>query len=231
LTLGQWGSDTTRRHDPYYQTSRQGRNLVLQINFNRAHDEQYRRLFNAVEMRRFNGALHPVARNGRTTLAWARIDLDLRTGEALIEEIQNDWIRVAHHRYRDLSRSMERLQSRNELRELADRMTEYRALHSYVNNVLAPHVPIWDEAALMATIAFLRDDVGIGTIYYHTFESGCRIKKMRRSFPPRTIYSALPRRFCFRVTERVPEFLMQDRRWRKRNAAILDSLRFHLLEL
>lgn len=40
----------------------------------------------------FNYCGHPVSRQ-RNTLAWARLDLDLNSATALIEEIQSDWIR------------------------------------------------------------------------------------------------------------------------------------------
>lgn len=33
----------------------------------------------------------------RDTLAWSRIDFDFDTGEALIEEIQSDWVRRVKH--------------------------------------------------------------------------------------------------------------------------------------
>ncbi len=37
---------------------------------------------------------HPIHKT-RNSIAWARIDLDYLTGEVLIEEIQNDWLRQA----------------------------------------------------------------------------------------------------------------------------------------
>ena len=43
---------------------------------------------------------HPVRQDGRHTLAWARMDVDLDAGEALIEEIQSDWIREAVSEWR-----------------------------------------------------------------------------------------------------------------------------------
>ena len=52
---------------------------------------------------------HPVLAPGerpyfRETLAWARIDLDLVSSEALVEEIQSDWVRCANRLKRRLSR-------------------------------------------------------------------------------------------------------------------------------
>ena len=41
LTLGVWGS---KKRDSWFQTSRSGFNLVLQLNFSSAHDDPYRDL-------------------------------------------------------------------------------------------------------------------------------------------------------------------------------------------
>jgi len=87
LTLDSWGGEERC----WQQTSRAGHNLVLQINL---HDG-YRRWFESVvpddQKWLFDNYGHPVLRqrsNGfyRPTLGWVRIDLDLVTGEALIEE-------------------------------------------------------------------------------------------------------------------------------------------------
>ena len=94
LTLGSWGGEERA----WQQTSRAGHNLVLQINLH----EGYRRWFESVvpddQKWLFNNYGHPVLRqrdNGfyRPTLGWVRIDLDLGTGEALLEEVQSDWLR------------------------------------------------------------------------------------------------------------------------------------------
>ena len=70
-------------------------NLVLQLNFNSSQIRALRRLTGG-EQRTFNPLDHPVCRPGhpryRETLAWARIDFDFETNEALIEEIQSDWV-------------------------------------------------------------------------------------------------------------------------------------------
>ena len=48
----------------------------------------------------FDDPFHPVASGGELTLAWSRIDLDLDRGEALVEEIQSDWVRDAQSQSR-----------------------------------------------------------------------------------------------------------------------------------
>jgi hypothetical protein len=78
-----------------FSTSRRGFNLVLQLNFSSRHDEPYRKLVDPDDYRPFELGGHPVAKGALHTLAWSRLDIDLNTGEALIEEIQTDWIREA----------------------------------------------------------------------------------------------------------------------------------------
>jgi hypothetical protein len=42
----------------------------------------------------FEWSAHPIRRSP-STLAWSRVDIDFENGEALIEEIQTDWVRLA----------------------------------------------------------------------------------------------------------------------------------------
>ena len=93
LTLGVWGEEKQRSFPGYYQTSRKGVNLVLQLNFSNEHDSRYARLIDPYDMQPFSYDEHPIARPGFYTLAWARLDVDFKTGEVLIEELQSDWIR------------------------------------------------------------------------------------------------------------------------------------------
>jgi hypothetical protein len=91
LTLGIWG-DKDRSWD---QVSRNGYSLVLQLNFSNKHDAVFKRLAEPGEHHQFNCSLHPVLKRQqrgffRETLAWARIDFDFNTNEALIEELQTD---------------------------------------------------------------------------------------------------------------------------------------------
>lgn len=231
ITFGQWGYDTTRRHLDYYQTTRPGRNLVLQLNFSGEHDTLYRRLFPFTDWRSFTVSGHPVSTEGRTTLAWSRIDLDRRTGEALIEEIQNDWIRGALRRHAWYRERFLLHQAAGDLDLEEPWVARGWALAEYMAGVLEPHLAIWAEATLAATICVLREELGIRTIYYHTHRSGQRLKRIRTGAPPRSLYSTLPRSFCFRATRDIPEFLRRDDRWMRRNAVRIDSIRFHRLEL
>ena len=94
LTLGTWGGHAGWQRF-YNQTSRPGFNLVLQLNFSTRHNRRYHQMIRPGEIHPFESQSHPIAGNGEHTLAWARIDLSMATGEALIEEIQTDWLRMA----------------------------------------------------------------------------------------------------------------------------------------
>ena len=206
LTLGLWGS----RSGGWWQTSRPGYNLVLQLNFSSKHDTPYRKLIDPDKERPFAYVHHPVAggifdlnpESGGSlhTLAWSRLDIDLGNGDALIEEIQTDWIRFAEFAKRRALKAEDKVDFFG---------TEMRSTNvlQYVNSVLRQHRATWDEAMLSATVWFLRDVLGLSAIYYHTQDSGIRLKRISGTAPPRSLYSRLPRRFCFQPTDRLPTFL------------------------
>lgn len=215
LTLGTWGSDNRREWSRgYHQTSRRGVNLVLQLNFSRSHDRKYERFIENHTDDPFSYFGHPIARDGLNTLAWARLDLNLETGEALIEEIQNDWVRSALRFRQTLEEVLAECDAEGDLYTLQNIGFESYVpyyLRLYVDQVLEPHLKTWDEAMLSAALWFLREELGINTIYYHTFEGGCRMKNLDSDFaPPRSLYTNLPKRFCFEETDRRPSFLLND---------------------
>ncbi len=207
LTLDTWGSErgSDRRRK---QTSRRGYNLVLQLNFCRRHDQVYQHL--GCPGSYFNYCGHPVS-SRRNTLAWARLDLDLNTGTALIEEIQSDWIR-------DVAWQEASIQRRLKAGRLASEPMPFRGFKcslqtalDYCNFVLTRYSPIWAEAMLWAAIAFLREEIGLSQIFYHSVDSGQQLKRIKGSLPPRSLYTELPRKFCFEPTHDAPEFLLNDR--------------------
>ncbi len=208
LTLDIWGGGD-RGWD---QVSRKGCNIVLQLNFSNKHDAIFKKLVRPDENHRFKYFDHPVMRKGkrdffRETLAWARIDFDFNTNEALIEELQTDWLRIA----RRLQRQVER--GRNHF-YLHGFNTTPEKLKNYLESVLMSYGKIWDEAMLTAAIQFIRKELGIDTIYLHTPDSGAAVKKIKYTQPPRSLYSSLPRKFCFSQTEKTPEFLYHSRAFR-----------------
>lgn len=221
LTLGLWGNSQAR-HYRHYQVSRPGKNLVLQMNFCNRHNQHYKRCIND-DMDYFKFSGHPVSRQ-YCTLAWARIDMDITTGEALIEEIQNDWLRDMAHlkdhiqwyankgyataRYGDLTLN------------IADALT-------YLDDEIKRHQAIWSEAMLSATLKFLYDEIGITQIYYHTPDTGAVLKNIKYSKPPRSIYTKLPKQFCFEQVNEAPTFIANDKQAKRRLKAIKNQQCFY----
>lgn len=208
LTLGSWGCPSAEWVPFCDQTSRPGYNLVLQLNFPEEHDRAYRRL---VRARRdaypFAYGYHPVRLKGACTLAWARIDLDLEEGEALIEEVQSDWVRRAEFFAWQLRNWIEDGNPSDVHPHDEVDATAFQLL-VYVERVLSPHDDVWAEAMLSAALWFVREELCIHRIYYHSYRGGLLFKDLNEdSGPPRSLYTTLPRRFCFSETKRAPASL------------------------
>ncbi|MEM7081535.1 MAG: hypothetical protein AAF465_02195 [Pseudomonadota bacterium] len=218
LTLGLWGS---RRKNRWRQTSRTGFNLVLQLNFSNQHNDAYKRLVDDAEAGPFEYGGHPIAEHPFYTLAWARLDIDLTEGEALIEEIQNDWLREAqwHRNYakRTLNHTVNPASARRK-----------RDLIRYVDTVLPAHQGVWHEAMLAAAIWFLRRELGVNTIYYHTHDSGAKLKGIHYRQPPKSLYSRLPTQFCFERTQERPQLLENSTRSPARRKHIENAFFFKM---
>ncbi len=223
LTLDRW-SGTDRWSD---QVSRSGGNLVLQLNFSEKHNRAYRKLVKPNDNFIFNYQGHPVmsARRSdkfRDTLAWARLDVDLESGEVLIEEVQSDWVRR-------VKRCVEAIHLGRLTWHLNYCDCKPEAFVTYAEQVFAPFIKLWSEAMLMASITFIYAELGIRTIYYHTYETGSDVKRIWGK-PPRSLYSDLPRKFCFRRTDEDPLFLQSDRSFKRRKRK-LKEISWYKLEL
>ncbi len=219
LTLGTWDGSTCS----WNQTSRQGFNLVLQLNFSNQHNAAYRRLVDPGNERPFEFFGHPISKRGHT-LAWARLDIDLDRGEALIEEIQNDWLREARWAYREAVREGESCFFWSSDIKAGD-------VIRYVTDVLRDYETTWDEAMLSATLWFLRRELGITKVYYHTHETGAAMKRIfYRRQPPRSLYTRLPRKFCFEESGDAPAFIRRKSRSLVTRKKLSDA-RFHSLTL
>ncbi len=231
LTLDKWGGSKDGARF-YNQTSRPGWNLVLQLNFSARHNRTYNRLIKPQKSHPFERRYHPVScDSGMHTLAWARIDFDLDQGEALIEEVQNDWIRIAlktRTQYDRYTNSSGRMRVPYCIRQLG---CDADALSQYIDTVLKPHAAIWEEVMLMATIRFIREEVGISDIFYHTFDLGCRLKRIDGSRPPRSLYTRLPEKFCFEKSDRAPAFLLKKNSKKATNLLKAKDRQFYLLTL
>lgn len=224
LTLTGWGG----KDRSWYQVSRPGYNLVLQLNFPASHDREYEKLTDTDLL--FGSASHPVLQKGqrdlfRNTVAWSRIDLDFVTGEALIEEIQSDWIRYL---LSDVKWAQTRLKQCGQNQgALCKTCYRYKVVQ-YFDKAVAPYVAVWQEAMLAAAIAFIRNELGIKVIYYHSFETGRKVKKISWRQPPRSVYTDLPRKFCFQQTGDAPEFLQADKAFRRQYRQLSDPQWFRL---
>lgn len=209
VTFGAWGDpDLDESEAPdWRQVSRPGMNLVLHLNFPLEHDARYSRLIRPGLDDPFVNSDHPHAESPLNTLAWARVDLDFEAGEALIEEVQSDWVRRARDTY---AAAIDVLASGDIDSWYGDAYTDAAATPKgairYYRDVLLPYVGIWHEAVLAATLRTLVDELGITRIFYHTVEGG-EVMKSIPGEPPRSLYSKLPRRFCFTEQEAVPSFL------------------------
>ena len=220
---GGWGT--------WQQTSRHGYNLALQLNFSNAHGASYRELCRPRSDHVFNYYGHPVAKRKRRqlyrdTLAWARIDVDFGTGEALIEEIQSDWVRKAK---RALA-CVDRVERREHSRLPIDCAGSPENIKRYLTSIFPAHGECWDEAVLAAAIVFIRDDLRIPNIYFHTADSGAVVKRIRGAHPPRSLYTTLPRKFCFAKTDQAPKFLLRTSRFRRLLRKV-KQLHWHRMEL
>jgi len=100
-------------------------------------------------------------------------------------------------------------------------------LQYYIDNILGPYQQIWAEASMAAAIRFIRQELGISNVYYHSFDTGKKIKAVSGS-PPRSMYTQLPKQFGFELVSNHPEFLIRDKVSRRYINAISDPQWFKL---
>lgn len=208
LTLDTWGGECRA----WQQTTRSGYNLVLQLNFTKSHDRDYDTLPNNYDLCDWHG--HPVHEGNRHTVAWARIDISEDLSEALIEEIQSDWLRAAKSSLQYAKRRPRHgTCCGREEKQHKQRFEKYFTQH------IKPVAALWDEAILNTALSFLFDNVGVENVYYHDFATGAKLKKISYSLPPKSLYSTLPKQFGFAKQQQLPQFLARHRQvrnaWKK----------------
>jgi hypothetical protein len=213
LTLTHWGSRTVDATESgYYQTSRPGQSLVLQLNFPVAHDRAYRKLVRPFDEHPFVSPDHPARSTEPFTLAWARLDFEHAASEALIEEVQCDWVKMAEPYALGAQRWLAG-GGHTCLEFDEDVGCTAEAMLRYVEGVLRPYAHLWQECVLMAAIELSYAELGVRRVYFHTYEGGLVMKRIRGSYqPPRSLYTELPARFCFTRTARPPRVLSGDPR-------------------
>ena len=149
-------------------------------------------------------------------MGWVRLDMDFDSGEMLIEEIQNDWLRLVDDE-KDWVR-----RNRREIRRKGGKLPENLCkVHiddflRYRREYVLPYKEIWDEALLNLAINFSVRELGCRKIYYHTHQSGNVMKGLLYNRPPVSLYTKLPRKFGFKKTTEYPDFLAKDKRLRRR---------------
>lgn len=227
LSLASWGN-SERGWD---QTSRNQSNLVLQVNFPSSHVKKYEALVKSecLDYGPFESLCHPIHQKGRKTMAWVRMDVDFDTDTVLIEEIQNDWIRKALKAWR----SVEKRRSKNPTLKPSlvnsDIGASYEDFGRYIKNELVHYEKNWAEVAMTAAIQFIRSELGISNIYYHSFDTGIKLKQVFGE-PPVSLYTKLPKSFGFRPTQAAPAFLLRDKNSRRYLKAIGRTEWFYLGE-
>lgn len=214
-TLDKWGEYVPHRNDDWYQTTRPGYNLVLQLNFDAWHNYQYCEWIKKDGDRNpFSFSCHPIAKQNNHTMSWCRIDLDLDTGEALIEEIQNDWLREVLFLRSQLAEQLEKREGQRSKHWFFSRYPIEES-RKYIE-AMSFYLGIWEEATLSLAIHFIRTELGLNTIYYHDFDCGNYLKQIVGSHPPRSLYTRLPKKFGFEKTAETPEFLKKEQYLKKK---------------
>ncbi len=202
LSLDSYGEDEGQ-YVRFSQLIRRGHNLVLQINLSCEHDIYYQELIQCHRQKPFAYLSHPVHQD-YNSLAWTRLDIDLDTGEAFIEEIQSDFVRLVARVAKGYTKEKDgwlyRYSEYNECLGL------YHNVKHYIEHVAAPYLQHWQDVSMLATIWFLKEELGIHDIYMHNHQT---VNKVKECEAPRSLYHDLPKRFCFQQSKAVPTFLRQ----------------------
>lgn len=205
VTLAQWGCGD-RYSD---QTSRKQHNLVLQINFDGGHIAEYEKLIKPESKSGpFEYWGHPVSQTRQKTIGWIRMDISFDTNEVLIEEIQNDWLRRSERALQNAKSVLSGGSSNFTGKLIRNSRTNFNDLTYYVDTLLKPYRELWPELAMDCAVRFIRDELGINRIFYHTLDTGIKLKGIWGK-PPRSLYTTLPKKFGFALTEHAPEMLVQ----------------------
>ncbi|MCP5071906.1 MAG: hypothetical protein GY947_01260 [Rhodobacteraceae bacterium] len=192
LSLASWGLEQSDWR--WQQISRPGGNLVLQVNFPAEHASMFGRFMEWEHWKQFEWYSHPVRRRGQPTMGWVRLDICLQTGVALIEEIQSDWFREVREQREYLTRQR-------------PRSRDLRNVTAYETALVKAYGRDWQRVCLLAALILLVDEFGCHEVFMHQPDAGAALKDIRYSYPPRSLYSQLPKSFCFEPTRDVPEFL------------------------
>jgi len=216
LTAGSWGD---KGDYLWNQMSRPGKNLVLQLNLINKDAQLVNKIFGC-DGNEHTGHHHPVSQHRSSTLAWARLDIDFDNDEVLIEEIQSDLIREVQRiatiaKYHIKEGDIKFDCYGKELNSVKTLTLSEEILRSYKRR--------WAETMLNATLWFIEQELGVNTVFYHSLRT-CKIMKgMGDSMPPTSLYTDLPRKFCFQNTASAPGFLRKNKKSLRRLKALKEG--------
>ena len=126
----------------------------------------------------------------------------------MIEEIQTDYIRIFDGFAKaETIGSYYRKRLCDKHRKIYEKQGSLQAALKRYRDKYLTDTKFWDEIMLAATIDFCVQELGCKSLYMHQFESGACLKHIDGTKPPRSLYTKLPRRFCFKPTEQSPSFL------------------------
>ncbi|SMF65846.1 hypothetical protein SAMN02745866_04235 [Alteromonadaceae bacterium Bs31] len=221
LTLGAWGKQA--RYS-CAQTSRPGVNLALQLNLSQHWSKWFKRIVKK-EANSFFDCGHPLSATRELTLAWARLDVEFDTDEVLIEEIQSDLIRYILAMQQSAQAAIKRGQGEFRYYGVAIEAVPFLRFAKAFTGQFKSY---WQEAMLAAALSFCFDELGLNRLYYHSFETGNALKNLRWSKPPRSLYSELPRKFCFATTTEAPQFLAKNNKAKRKLKKLDKCCWFHM---
>lgn len=193
VSFAAWGAGRL----PYHaQMSRKGGNLVLQLGFPSDHAVILGQTNPRAKRSDYEFTGHPIQEDGRPTLAWVRMDIDLAEGVALIEEVQSDWLRWA-------------VEDAQYFERQDPRSRQAKTLARYTARLTRAYAKAWPNVALFAALSLLVDELGVRRIWMHQPAVGAVLKSIKGTHPPRSLYTSLPRRFGFQPTRVPPPFLVK----------------------
>ncbi|WP_146345743.1 hypothetical protein [Falsiphaeobacter marinintestinus] len=212
LSFSAWGD---AENFAWQQTSRPGTNLVIQLGFPSDHAALMGRYLSTGGRKAFEFEAHPIRLTGRPTLAWARVDLDPKTGTVLIEEVQSDWLRFVREEVEDLAARK-------------PRSRETRSAMLYEAALREQYDKLWPKVMLLVALELMRDHVGCSDFYMHRPDSGAVLKNIHGAKPPKSLYSTLPKAFGFRETTHIPAFLGKRHRELRKSLGTRKPVFWHL---
>lgn len=211
ITFGKWGEAPLKgRKADWYQTSRSGYSLVLQLNFSTEHIRDFFRYLkpdSGIHTFQYGG--HPIAKRKFATMGWCRMDVDFETDEVLIEELQTDWLREVSALEKRL-KVLKTEENAKHCLECHGLSTSKEHWNKYLST-FHKYSSVWSEALLHASVDFARKELGINNVWMHSYDSGNLFKELKWSKPPKSLYTKLPKKYGFEPVKEGPAFLQKER--------------------